>query len=271
VRFGTRETRDMIRQEGGCVLNRPTIVAGNWKMNKTGAETRRLLIELSNKLVGMTPRAKVIVFPPFVALETAVDATRDTLISVGAQNAYWEDSGAFTGEVSVPMLEAVGVTHVLIGHSERRSLFGETDEVVQRKLARVLASTLTPLVCVGETLEQRDCGETESVVTAQLREGLAGVGVERAGGIILAYEPVWAIGTGRTASPETANDVHRLIRRVLDGMFGSVAAEIPLLYGGSVKPDNAAALMSESDVDGALVGGASLDAASFAKIVGSAP
>jgi len=252
-------------------VSRRTIVAGNWKMNKTVVETRRLLIELSNKLVGMTTRAHVLVFPTAVSLETAVDAARGTPIAVGAQNVHWEDSGAFTGEVSVPMLEAVGVTHVLIGHSERRSLFGETDEEVRRKLLRVLGSDLTPVVCLGETLEQREVGETEDVVTRQLDIGLGGVGVERAGRIVLAYEPIWAIGTGKTASPEMANDVHRLIRRRLDGMFGSVAAEIPVLYGGSVKPDNAAALMSESDVDGALVGGASLDAASFAKIVGSAP
>lgn len=252
-------------------MNRRTIVAGNWKLNKTAAETRRFLIELKNKLAGIESSASVLICPPFVSLETAVDATRGTDVAVGAQNVYWERSGAFTGEVSPEMLEAIGVGYVLIGHSERRALFGETDESVNRKLKAVLATSMTPVVCVGEVLEQRESGQTEAVVAGQVRGALDGIAADHGGRIVLAYEPVWAIGTGKTASPEMANDAHGLIRRTIDGILGGAAADgTSILYGGSVKPDNAASLMSESDIDGVLVGGASLDVASFAAIVESA-
>jgi triosephosphate isomerase len=249
-------------------MMRKTLVAGNWKMNKTVVETRRFIVELRNKLVGIDTRAVVVVFPPFVSLETAVDAARGTSIGVGAQNTFWDESGAYTGETSPGMLEAVGARYVILGHSERRHLFGETDEEVNRKLLRVLSHDLVPIVCVGETLEERDADRTEAVVAGQLDAALKGVAPDHAGRLVIAYEPVWAIGTGRTASAEAANDVHGLIRSRLAAIFdGSSADRIGILYGGSVKPDNARSLMAEPDIDGVLVGGASLDATSFAEIV----
>lgn len=250
---------------------RRTIVAGNWKLNKNAAETRRFFIEFRNKLAGIQSRADVVICPAFVSLETAVDAAKDTAIATGAQNVYWESSGAFTGEISPEMLESIGVRYVLLGHSERRALFGETDEQVNRKLRAVLTTGLIPIVCVGEVLEQRERGETETVVSGQVSAALKDIAPDHAGRIVVAYEPVWAIGTGKTASPKEANDVHALIRRTIDGIFGGAAADgTSILYGGSVKPDNAASLMSESDIDGVLVGGASLDPATFAAIVESA-
>jgi len=250
---------------------RRKIVAGNWKLNGTAAETRQLIRSLRNRLAAIELRADVVVCPPFVFLETAVDAARGSAIDVGAQNVFWERSGAYTGEVSAEMLEAVGVRHVLIGHSERRTIFGESDADVNRKLHRVLGTTLRAIVCVGETLEEREQGLTQAVVKRQVAAALGGAAAGRADRIALAYEPVWAIGTGRTASPETANEVHRLIRAELAGILGrSTADGLRILYGGSVKPDNAASIMSRSDVDGVLVGGASLDAAGFAEIVAAA-
>jgi triosephosphate isomerase len=249
-------------------MNRKVIAAGNWKLNKTPSETRSTILALRNKLAGIATRAEVIVFPPFVSLTTAVDAARDTGVEVGAQNVYWERSGAFTGEVSVEMLEAVGVTHVLIGHSERRTLFGETDATVARRLAAVLEGTLTPVVCVGEVLEERESGATAEVLHRQVLGALGDVAPDHTGRVVVAYEPVWAIGTGKTATPAIANEAHTLIRNVVAGIFGrSAADEVSILYGGSVKPENTASLMAESEVDGVLVGGASLDAGSFAEIV----
>jgi triosephosphate isomerase len=206
-----------------------------------------------------------------VSLETAVDAARDTSVRVGAQNVYWEKSGAFTGEVSVEMLESLGLTHVLLGHSERRTLFGETDETVARRLTAVLEGRLTPVVCVGEVLEERESGATAEVLERQVRGALGGVAPDHIGRIVVAYEPVWAIGTGKTATPEIANEAHTLIRNVIADMFGRSAADgVSILYGGSVKPENTASLMAESEVDGVLVGGASLDPGSFAEIVRAA-
>jgi len=253
-------------------VTRIPMVAGNWKLNKPPAEARQFLIALRNKIAGIDTRAEILVCPPHVSLDAAVDATRNTPILVGSQNIYWEDSGAYTGETSTGMLESLGVTHTLIGHSERRALFGETDEMVARKLRKVLGSALTPVVCVGETLDDRENERTEEVITRQVTAALQGTAPEHAVRLVLAYEPVWAIGTGRTASPEMANDVHVLIRRVLRGIFEDSAAEgIRILYGGSVKPDNAQTLMAESDIDGVLVGGASLDPGSFAEIIRAAP
>jgi triosephosphate isomerase len=247
---------------------RTKIVAGNWKLNKTAQETRQGILSLRNKLAGINTSAVVAVFPPFVSLETAVDAAEGTTVHIGAQNVFWEESGAFTGEVSPGMLEAIGVEYVLIGHSERRALFGETDETVARRLERVLAGALKPIVCVGETLEEREGGRTEETLLRQVRGALGGVAPDHVGRITAAYEPVWAIGTGRTASPETANEAHTLIRGVIAAMFGrSAADEMSILYGGSVKPDNTAGLMAEGEIDGVLVGGASLDPAGFAAIV----
>jgi triosephosphate isomerase (TIM) len=250
---------------------RQKIVAGNWKLNGTVAETRQLIRALRNRLAGLDARAEVVVCPPFVSLEAAVDAARGSAIQVGAQNVFWERTGAYTGEVSAEMLEAVGVRRVLIGHSERRTIFGETDADVNRKLHRVLSGSLQAIVCVGETLEEREGGLTEGVIGRQVAAALGGVSPEQAGRIVLAYEPVWAIGTGRTASPEMANDVHILIRGLVAGILSGLSAgSLRILYGGSVKPENAASIMSQSDIDGVLVGGASLDPAGFAGIIGAA-
>jgi len=253
-------------------MARTTMVAGNWKMNKTVAETRRFIVEFRNKLLGIDTRAVVVICPPFTSLETAVDAARGSSIGIGAQNAFWESSGAYTGEVAPGMLEAMGVRYVILGHSERRHVFGETDEEVNRKLLHVLSHDLVPIVCLGETLEERDAERTEAVVTGQVRAALQGVAPDHARRLVVAYEPVWAIGTGRTASADAANDVHGLIRTTLAAIFGATSADgLPILYGGSVKPENAGSLMAESDVDGVLVGGASLDASTFAEVVRCAP
>jgi triosephosphate isomerase len=250
---------------------RKTIVAGNWKLNKTAPEARRLIMALRNRLAGIDASAEVVVCPPMVALETAVDAAKESSIRIGSQNVYWEPKGAFTGEVSPDMLAAIGVEYVLIGHSERRGLFHETDDDVMRKLGSVLTGPLTPVVCLGEVLEDRESGRTDEVVERQVRAALRETAPDHCGRLVIAYEPVWAIGTGKTATPEMANAVHRLIRRLITDMFGGRAADqVPLLYGGSVKPENAAALMAESDIDGVLVGGASLDAEGFADIIRAA-
>ena len=252
-------------------MKRRPFVAGNWKMNKTARETRTLIRELDNKLKGIDLRCDVLVCPPFVALETAVDAARDTPIDVGAQNASWQASGALTGEISPEMLETIGVTHVILGHSERRGIFGETDEIVNQKLRHVLSGKLRPIVCVGEVLSERESNETEAVVRRQVRQSLAELTPDQAVAATMAYEPVWAIGTGRTASPEMAAEVHGLIRGEIAAIFGrSVAEGMRVLYGGSVKPGNAAELMAADEIDGVLVGGASLDAGSFASIVAAA-
>ena len=253
-------------------MNRTTVVAGNWKMNKTSRETRRFMLVLRNRLVGMDVRAEVVVCPPFVSLETAVDAARETTICIAAQNASWQSEGALTGEIAPAMLEALGVTHVILGHSERRGVFGETDADVNRKLLHVLCGSLTPIVCVGEVLEEREAEKTEIVVRDQVAAALDGVAPDHVGRFMVAYEPVWAIGTGQTASPDMANSVHRLIRASITAIFGEAAADrTRILYGGSVKPENARNLMTESDIAGVLVGGASLDAESFAQIVDAAP
>lgn len=250
------------------IMARTPVIAGNWKMHKTVAETRRFLIELKNKLVGIDTGAAVVVCPPFVSLETAVEATRETPIAIGAQNAFWEPSGAYTGEIAPPMLEALGVRYVILGHSERRTLFGETDGQVNKKLLHVLAYDLTPIVCLGETLEEREAGDTETVVARQVRAAFDGVAPDHGSRVVVAYEPIWAIGTGRTASAEMANDVHALIRTTVAAIFDQTAGErTRVLYGGSVRSENAEALMSQSDIDGVLVGGASLEVGTFAEIV----
>ncbi|MCK4512835.1 triose-phosphate isomerase [bacterium] len=252
-------------------MSRRPIIAGNWKLNKTHSEARQFLLKLRNGIAGIDNPPEVLICPPSVVLETAVDATREGGIAIGAQNVYWESAGAFTGEISTEMLESLGVSHVLIGHSERRALFGESDEDVNRKLLKVLSGTLTPVVCVGEVLTEREAGKTEHVVVEQVKNALLGVAHEHARRIVLAYEPVWAIGTGLSATPDQANTVHGLIRRSVGAIFGdAVADELRVLYGGSVNPDNTAGLMAESDVDGVLVGGASLDAGAFAGIIRAA-
>jgi triosephosphate isomerase (TIM) len=246
---------------------RRPIIAGNWKMFKPIAETRAFFTTFL-PLISSVHHCEIVVAPPFTSLSAATSAVAGTRVAISAQDVYWEDEGAFTGEVSVAMLQDAGCTHTIIGHSERRQFFGETDETVNRKTRAAIAGRLQPIVCVGETLAERDAGRAAEVVRRQVRQGLAQLTDSDLSPIIVAYEPVWAIGTGRTATPETAAEMHGEIRRTLGEIWGSkVASEMRILYGGSVKPNNIQELMRREDIDGALVGGASLDPASFAAIV----
>ncbi|OIQ58757.1 triosephosphate isomerase [Moorella thermoacetica] len=245
-------------------MRRP-IVAGNWKMHNTTVEARDL-VTLLRPLVG-TARAEVVVCPPFTAIAATVNAASGSNISVGAQDLFWEDKGAYTGEVSGPMLRDLGCRYVIIGHSERRQYFGETDATVNKKLLAAYRNKLLPIVCVGETLAEREAGHTLEVVSRQVREGLKGLESGQARDLVVAYEPVWAIGTGKTATAADAQEVIAFIRKTLGEMYGETAAAIRIQYGGSVRPENIAELMAQPDIDGALVGGASLDAVSFAAIV----
>ena len=248
---------------------RRPLVAGNWKMHRTGPEAVELIHQLDDGYT--TGRAEVMVAPPFTALEPAARALEGSGIVLGAQNVHWEAQGAFTGEVSAAMLKAVGCTYVIVGHSERRQLFGETDASVSKKARAVLHAGMRPVVCVGETLADRDGGRTLEVVSTQLRGSLAGVAVEDMSHVVLAYEPVWAIGTGRNATSAQAQEVHAHLRELLVRLFGRPVGEaVRVLYGGSVKADNAAELLGQADVDGALVGGASLKAQEFLAIVAAA-
>ncbi len=246
---------------------RRSLLAGNWKMHGTRAEAERLLTALKTQ-IGRPAERDVVVAPPFGTLETASRLLAGTSIRLAAQNLHWEPQGAFTGEVSGPMLKELGCTYVIIGHSERRQYFGETDETVAKKAQAARRDSLIPIVCVGETLEQRDREETLSVIARQVRGALQGLDTKAILSLVVAYEPIWAIGTGRTATPAQAQEVHASIRATLAELSDRSSAElVRLLYGGSVKPDNVDALMAESDIDGALVGGASLDAEAFARIV----
>jgi len=244
---------------------RTPVMAGNWKMYKTArqaAETIRSLAEAVKGVRGV----EVVICPPFTALSAAVDAAKGSPVAIGAQDCYWETEGAFTGEVAVPMIADLGCSHCIVGHSERRQFFGETDATVDKKVEAVLAHGLTCIACVGETLQEREAGQTFAVLERQVRNGVARhLASPR---LIVAYEPVWAIGTGKTATPAQAQEAHAFIRQVAAQASSAAAAQaVRILYGGSVKPDNVAQLMAQPDVDGGLVGGASLDAASFAKIV----
>ncbi len=243
----------------------PTISA-NWKMNKNVAEATRFVEELGPRIQDLEG-VEVILAAPFTALESLKTAIAGTPLKLAAQNVHPEPSGAFTGEISVSMLADVGCTYVIVGHSERRHLFGETNELVGRKVRAVFEGGLRPILCVGETLEERDASRTFEVVGEQLTIGLEGVDEDRATQLIIAYEPVWAIGTGKTATPDQAQEVHAFIRESLAKSYGATAEEIPIQYGGSVKPDNVFALMDQPDVDGALVGGASLDPEAFYAII----
>lgn len=247
-------------------MARQKFVCGNWKMHKTVAEAAALVQELAAGLAG-DARVQVAVAPTFTALAAAGAALKGTPIELAAQDVHWEVQGAFTGEVSAPMLADVGCRHVIVGHSERRQFFGETDETVRKKVGAVLAAGLSPIVCVGELLAEREAGRTLEVVGRQVRGGLAGLGAEQLARVTVAYEPVWAIGTGKTATTAQAQEVHAAIRAILRELGGAVADDIRIQYGGSVKPENAAELMSQPDVDGALVGGASLKAKDFLAIV----
>ncbi|MCA9404552.1 MAG: triose-phosphate isomerase [Candidatus Omnitrophica bacterium] len=246
---------------------RKSIIAGNWKLNKTCKEAVELVTELNREL-SETTEVDVVVCPPFTALRDISDVLVDSKIGLGAQNLYWEDSGAFTGEISAPMIKDAGAQYVIIGHSERRQFFGETDETVNKKIRAALAHELTPIVCVGEMLEDREAGRTEEVIKTQFSGSFAGLSAEEMEKLVIAYEPVWAIGTGKTATKEQAQEVHQLIRQLLTAAHGESTAEsIRIQYGGSVKPDNIAELIAQPDIDGALVGGASLKSDSFTQIV----
>jgi triosephosphate isomerase len=245
----------------------PVVVAANWKMHKDPDETRAFFRAF--RVPEDTPRPGVLVFPPAVSLAAAL-ATRPEGVSLGVQNIHWEDRGAFTGEISAPLARAAGASHTLIGHSERRHLFGESDDDVAKKVAAALRHDLVPLVCLGETLAERRAGRVDDVIVRQLDAALTELAAAGAG-FLLAYEPVWAIGTGETATPADAEAAHGTLRARLTDRLGGAASGIPILYGGSVKPDNARDLMAARDVDGVLVGGASLDAAQFAAIVEAAP
>ena len=249
---------------------RKPIIAGNWKLNKTAHEAIALIAELKREVID-SEGVDIVVCPPFTALESTSDAIIDTNIALGAQNIYWSDSGAFTGEVSAPMLKDLGVRYVIIGHSERRQFFGETNETVNKRIKAALNHQLTPIVCVGENLSERESNKTFDVIKNHCEGSLAGFTAEEAQKLVIAYEPVWAIGTGKTATPEQAQEVHAFIRKLLESMFGAQTASIiRIQYGGSVTPDNIASLIVKPDIDGALVGGASLKAPLFAAIVKAA-
>ena len=246
---------------------RVPILAGNWKMHLTIAEATALAAELRAGCAGLAGR-EVIVAPVFTALAPVAAALAGSPLKVAAQDSHWEEKGAFTGEVSGSLLKDAGCAAVIVGHSERRQLFGESDDQVGRKTQAALRNGLLPIVCVGETLAERESGAVEQVIGRQVRGALAGLGAEQVAALAIAYEPVWAIGTGRTASPAQANEVHGFVRGLLSQLFGaSVAGRVPILYGGSVKPDNVDELMREPELDGVLVGGAALQAASFLRIV----
>ncbi len=247
-------------------MRRP-IIAGNWKMFKTLAETRAFFDALIPEILGVE-HCEIVVAPPFTALATAAVEADGTRVSIAAQDVFWEPQGAFTGEVAVRMLVDAGCGYVIIGHSERRQFFGETDETVEKKTRAAIGGELHAIVCVGETLAERDAGQAAEVVRRQIQEGLGKFSAAELSRITIAYEPVWAIGTGRTATPEIAAEMHGEIRKTILQIHGAGAAgAVRILYGGSVKPDNIASLMQKEDIDGALVGGASLDAKSFAAIV----
>ena len=247
-------------------MRRP-VIAGNWKMYKTVAEAVDFVTKLQ-PLVAAASHCEVVVAPPFTALRAVAEAAKGSNIAVAAQDVHWDKEGAHTGDVSPTMLVEAGCTHVIIGHSERRQDHGETDESVNRKIKSVLAAGLTPIVCVGELLAEREAGGTERVLERQVQGGFAGLTPQDFSRIIVAYEPVWAIGTGRTATPEMAAESHRFIRGLVRRQFGEeLAAKVRILYGGSVKPDNIGGLMAQEEIDGALVGGASLKVDSFTAVV----
>lgn len=246
---------------------RKPFIAGNWKMFNDLASARKLAADMVRLFSGVE-QVEIAVCPTFVHLQAVREEIRDSNIALGAQDCYWQDNGPYTGEISVPMLADMGCRYVIVGHSERRHTLGESDELINNKVRKALSGGLCPILCVGETLAERERGVTEQVVTKHIATGLAHVTAEEARRVTIAYEPVWAIGTGVNATPKQANDVHVLIRKLLTEKFGpDVAGEIRIQYGGSVKPDNIKSLMAQHEIDGALVGGASLKAETFEKIV----
>src|SRR5215470_10330399 len=246
---------------------RKKLIAANWKMYKNPAQTEEFFSAFLPQVFEHT-RDEIVVCPPYIDLQAALKAAKGSHVAIGAQDCYWKDEGAFTGEICPAMLVAIGCTHVIIGHSERRQYFGETDDSVNLKLKAALEHGLTPIVCVGEVLEEREAGLTEDVLRRQCVRAFHAISAKKAAKLVIAYEPVWAIGTGKTATPALASDAHVIIRAEAAKAFGEDFAEqLRILYGGSVKPENAKALMSEEEIDGALVGGASLEPKSFAAIV----
>jgi triosephosphate isomerase len=255
------------------VTDRRPIIAANWKMHLTHLEAIQTVQKLSYLLdQGDTDRVEVVICPPFTALRTVETLIQSDRLpfGLGAQNVHWESAGAFTGEVSPPMLAALRVAYVIVGHSERRQLFDETDETVNEKVRAVVAAGMAPILCVGETLQERDVGATEDRVAGQIRAGLRGLGEADAANLVVAYEPIWAIGTGRVATPDQAQEAIAFVRALVGDRSKDAAERTRVLYGGSVKPDNAPETMAQPDVDGALVGGASLDPKGFAEIVAAA-
>ncbi len=247
---------------------RKTIIAGNWKMNKDHVEGASLSRDIAAGLAGAAPSCEVVLIPPFTSLPAVIEAMRGSVAKVGAQDISAEDEGAFTGEVSGRMLRALGCAYALVGHSERRHVIGEGAGLLSRKLRAALRSGLVPIYCVGELLDERESGAAGAVVERQIREGCEGLSPEEFSRVVIAYEPVWAIGTGKTATPRDASDMHGAIRRLVGALFGAQAAEsTPILYGGSVKPESAPGLLSNGEIDGLLVGGASLSAGSFLAII----
>ena len=249
---------------------RKKVIAGNWKMNKTSADGVTLVQDIV-AAVGKQADVEVIVCPPFTAIESVGKVLEGSNVKLGAQNMHQEAGGAFTGEVSAPMLRAIFATHVILGHSERRTYFGETDAIVNKKILAALKNQLKPIFCVGETLAERESGSTLKVVQTQMEKGLEGVSKDLAPTMVVAYEPVWAIGTGKVATTEQAQEVHAFIRGLLVKLFGEgLAQKVRILYGGSMKPSNAPELLSQKDIDGGLIGGASLEARSFVDLVNAA-
>jgi triosephosphate isomerase len=246
---------------------RKPIIAGNWKMNKTAGEAR----DLASKLIPLVSGAQnreIVLGPTFTALQAVADAIKGTNIALSGQNMHWEDKGAFTGEISAEMLLDLGCKYVIIGHSERRQYFGETDETVNKKVKQSLKKGLLPILCVGETLAEREAGKLAEIISRQVSGGLKDVSADDAKKAVIAYEPVWAIGTGKTATPEQANEVHALIRQKVKSLYNAEIAEgLRIQYGGSVTPENVSSLMAMPDIDGALVGGASLKPETFAALV----
>ena len=250
-------------------MSRKPFIAGNWKMNNTIAEAEELIQALLPK-VGAIEDVDIVVAPSFLSLQAVVDSARGSAVQVYAQNMHEKDSGAYTGDVSAPMLEEIDVAGVILGHSERRQYFGETDRALQAKVPRALEAGLIPILCVGETEEERERGETERKLRHQVQEGLDKVPLERLHEVVVAYEPIWAIGTGLTATPEQAQDAIAFVRALVQGFDKDAGTQVRVLYGGSMKADNAAELLAQPDVDGGLIGGASLDAEAFAAIVEAA-
>src|SRR5579862_1369053 len=246
---------------------RKKVMAANWKMYKTPDQTRDFFRDFLPLISGHN-RDEIVVCPPCLDLSAALESAHGSNVAIGAQNVHWKEEGAFTGEISVAQLLALGVKHVIIGHSERRQYFGETDDTVNLRLKTALEAGITPICCVGEVLEEREAGLTDDVLRRQCVRAFHAISAKKAAKLVVAYEPVWAIGTGKTATPELAAEAHAVIRKEATGIFGEeFAANLRILYGGSVKPENVSSLMAQEEIDGALVGGASLDPASFAKIV----